>query len=662
MHGYRTFALILAVALGGCGGGGGGGGSSSPAVPTGTISLDQQSLSVSALTTDAAPMATVNVTISVTGSASPTVTATSTTSGIASVSTVLDSASHATVTIHFKAPSQLTAGIYDDSVTIKACFDAACTQPLTGSPVSVSTQFTVTAPPTVNISGQITFDKVPGNTTGIGLNYSGVISTPARGVLVEAVQVSDRTTVAASTSTNASGNFTLSVPSSANLFLRAKAEMLRAGAPGWHFRVLDNTASNALWAIHGADFNSGVSNSQRSLNAASGWGGSSYTAGRAAAPFSILDTVYKAYNLVLAANSTASFPDLDLFWSTNNKAITPFNAATGDIETTQFNPAAQPTQPTAAIYILGDENVDTDEYDDSVIAHEWGHYFQDSFSRDDSLGGTHALSDQLDLRVAFSEGWGDAFSGMATGKSVYQDAQGPGQTAGGCSGLESNSPAACGVPSGLGWYDETSIERVLYDFFDSASDGVDAVNLGFGPIYTVMNNEMRSTRALTSIFVFGAALKTRNPGVASGIDAILNAQNIAASDPGFDAYGAGETNDAGDPSILPVYISLSAPGTVSNVCSNSNFGTDNKLGVSKFLRFSLGAPRFVTITLTGVGTTDPDLQVYGAGLVASGESSTPNSEILTSNLAAGDYVLEVYEYSNLTSTPKGNTCFTVSIN
>jgi hypothetical protein len=36
------------------------------------------------------------------------------------------------------------------------------------------------------------------------------------------------------------------------------------------------------------------------------------------------------------------------------------------------------------IYVLGAENVDTDEFDDSVIAHEWGHYYQSSFSRDDS--------------------------------------------------------------------------------------------------------------------------------------------------------------------------------------------------------------------------------------------------------------------------------------
>jgi len=32
------------------------------------------------------------------------------------------------------------------------------------------------------------------------------------------------------------------------------------------------------------------------------------------------------------------------------------------------------------LYILGDANSDTDEFDDHVIIHDWGHYFEDKFS------------------------------------------------------------------------------------------------------------------------------------------------------------------------------------------------------------------------------------------------------------------------------------------
>ena len=61
------------------------------------------------------------------------------------------------------------------------------------------------------------------------------------------------------------------------------------------------------------------------------------------------------------------------------------------------------------IYVLGGGG-DTDEYDDDVLLHEYGHFAAAKKSRDDSPGGPHALTDNdLDLRLAWSEGWGDFF-------------------------------------------------------------------------------------------------------------------------------------------------------------------------------------------------------------------------------------------------------------
>jgi hypothetical protein len=40
------------------------------------------------------------------------------------------------------------------------------------------------------------------------------------------------------------------------------------------------------------------------------------------------------------------------------------------------------------LFIYGDEDLDTDEYDDHVL-HEWGHHYEDKFSRSDSIGGEH---------------------------------------------------------------------------------------------------------------------------------------------------------------------------------------------------------------------------------------------------------------------------------
>ncbi len=53
---------------------------------------------------------------------------------------------------------------------------------------------------------------------------------------------------------------------------------------------------------------------------------------------------------------------------------------------------------------------DTDEYDDDVLWHEYGHFIANHFSKDNSPGGEHYIdSNDLDLRLAWSEGWGNFF-------------------------------------------------------------------------------------------------------------------------------------------------------------------------------------------------------------------------------------------------------------
>ncbi len=62
------------------------------------------------------------------------------------------------------------------------------------------------------------------------------------------------------------------------------------------------------------------------------------------------------------------------------------------------------------VYVFNSSIGDTDEYDDDVLYHEFGHYFSQTISRDDSYGGCHVLSsNDLDLRLSWSEGWGDFF-------------------------------------------------------------------------------------------------------------------------------------------------------------------------------------------------------------------------------------------------------------
>lgn len=507
----------------------------------------------------------------------------------------------------------------------------------------------------VTISGRVTFDKVPfGAGSDMGLDFARAAPAPVRGATVEILAGSGGTVLATGV-TDAAGNYSLSVPPNTDVFVRVRAEMLRTGTPAWNFTVRDNTSFDSLYALDGSVFNTGSSAVTRNLHAASGWGGSSYTAARSAAPFSVLDAVYQALQLVLGASPGQVFPELRMMWSPNNRPVTPTGnvaaqRASGNIGTT-FYDAGTP----ARIYVLGDAGTDTDEFDQHVVAHEWGHYYQHQFSRDDSIGGSHDVNQRLDYRVAFSEAWGNAFSGLAKGDPLYRDSF---TMSGALRGFSINVDNNTSLIPGA--FNEGAVQSVLYDLVDSANDGADTVSLGFSPIHAVMTTRMRTTNSLTTIYPFLSALRAGNPAQASAIDALAADQQLSSV---TDDFGANEFNSGGDARNLPVFRSVSS-GEIVPVCSVAANGAYNRLGNRKFLRFDLAAPGTITVRATsGPAGSDPDLALYSAGQQRGlAEGTAASAETLTvSGLGAGTYVIEVYEYSNLGSAPRGDTCFDLQV-
>ena len=78
------------------------------------------------------------------------------------------------------------------------------------------------------------------------------------------------------------------------MFVRVQAQSRKTTTPARNIRVLNNTNGNALYVLDSAVFNSGTTNQTKNLLAGSGWGGTSYTGIRSAAPFAILDTLLSA--------------------------------------------------------------------------------------------------------------------------------------------------------------------------------------------------------------------------------------------------------------------------------------------------------------------------------------------------------------------------------
>ncbi|MEO0998101.1 MAG: PKD domain-containing protein, partial [Pseudomonadota bacterium] len=440
----RHISIVLLTALlAGCGGGGGGGGGGG-VVPANSAPTANAGADVTA---------EQNTTVTLNGSASSDSdgsVATYAWTQTAGTAVSLSGADQATAT--FTAPAVAAAEDLTFSLTVTDDDGAS----------SAADTIVVTVvdalPNDVTISGKAEYEFVNrAAATNGGLDYGDIVERPIRGATVQAIRASDSSVLAATT-TDGNGDYALSVPAATDVFIRVRAELKQAGTPSWDAEVRNNTANTGLalaqrpvYALDGAVASSGTADATRDLLAASGWGGSSYTAVRAAAPFSVLDVVYSAVQLVLSVDADAQFAPLDAFWSVNNCPTSgvPFNADTGEIGTSLYRSDID------SLFLLGCADDDTEEFDTHVIAHEWGHYFEDNFSRSDSIGGSHSGSQRLDMRLAFGEGWGNAVAGMILENPRYRDSFGPAQGASFEIDVESNAA------TNSGWFNEFSVQSVI---------------------------------------------------------------------------------------------------------------------------------------------------------------------------------------------------------
>jgi hypothetical protein len=383
----------------------------------------------------------------------------------------------------------------------------------------------------------------------------------------------------------------------------------------------------------------------RTLRAASGWGGSRYTGARTAAPFAVLDVAVGATQKVLSVSPNQSFPALRMFWSANNLPAggeTEADWAQGQIGTSFY---IFDSTNGHRLFLLGAADADTDEYDSHVIAHEWGHYFQDALSRDDSPGGSHGEGDRLDMRVAFSEGWGNAWSGIALGDPRYADSVDTSQARGFIIDV-SQAPA-----SNRGWFSEGSVQYLLWQYAQTQA-------AGFGSMFEVMTGPLRTSSALVAIHPFSALLKTARPAAAGSIDSLLTGQQITVND----GLGSGETNNGGVASALPLYSTYSSGD--QPVCLNDNVGRPNKLGNFAYRRFTISGNRTLSLTaLAGVTGSDPDiLLIHADGMSQIFQSSDVGSESGAATLPAGTHTVVLYDYNlNNSASTVGQRCFNFSV-
>jgi hypothetical protein len=257
--------------------------------------------------------------------------------------------------------------------------------------------------------------------------------------------------------------------------------------------------------------------------------------------FNILDTLSQASELI---QKSGPCPSLD------GRCIPPLLTAywePGSADGTHYDDQLD------AIFILGGGTADkdADEYDDSVIAHEYGHFAVRHFSRDDSPGGQHRINENgQDIRLAWSEGWGDFFSSAVRQSPLYVD------TANGSTfsfDIESytspNFPIA-GSLSAKTIYttNEIAIAGVLWDVLDPIAGPLDLdeqhdqLALGFNPIWqTLLQFQKTEGAALPATMEsFQILFNIIDPASSNALTAILEERKMELFPDSADSSGGVE--------------------------------------------------------------------------------------------------------------------------
>ena len=290
-----------------------------------------------------------------------------------------------------------------------------------------------------------------------GSGFSGTTEwKPVRYADVELVRQSDGLSIG-SARTDGSGAYSLAVERQGviEVYLRVYA---RSVTDSQLVQVLDDTTSKALHTVVNSASNRDT-NADFSISLDAPYSAGSGPAGA----FNILDTVQTGQSLVTSYGATRP-PLLTCYWEQ------------GSTDGTYYSSSKK------SLHILGSTS-DTDEFDDSVIMHELGHYIADVYSIDTSPGGSHTWSEEhQDLRLAWSEGWANYFSSLGRNDPEYLDSYN-----GGVTQLEIETPSH--ASTALGQDNESAVHSILWDLYDKEDTPDSSVGTDDDPMTTSVGGE-----------------------------------------------------------------------------------------------------------------------------------------------------------------------------
>lgn len=440
------------------------------------------------------------------------------------------------------------------------------------------------APALVFVSGRVTFDRLLPGPAGLDPSPS---NRRATFVTVEAVSAENSSHVLDAAVTDAAGDYSMSFSTDRDYFVRARSEsgsglqVDRVFHPRTNTAILHavcsqvqhRSASPAMVDVH-ADHQDGTSR---------------------AGAFAILETMGR-----LRASVAAYLPplgELEVYWCRANFYNDTFHYGylqgwgfiTGS-QTVEVGPHSVPT-----IYLLGGNYFggggDHDEFDETVIGHEWASFVQLTQSRDNNFGGDHA-GEELLFTAAYSEGVVTAIGCALLGQRIYRDTTGypPGATS---VQFEFDCESGLLPGTGVGYGSEFENTRAVYDLLDGGFgppdfDG-DGVAINYADFFDSFTNLRTRTAPYEVCWLAGLLQQLIDDGYLTTLEADTLMQGHGAQFP-----------PAGGPDPFPVELVIGGASLTGTL--NAAAGTDPNLilgpGANAVFRLTLVAPAIVQIDLT----------------------------------------------------------------
>lgn len=501
------------------------------------------------------------------------------------------------------------------------------------------------APVMLTISGKITFERYA--PTAFGL--AAAAPRNAAFVLVEFVEHGTlSSSVATSVNTDANGDYTATFSTDKDFFVRARAQF---SAASLNCRVLHTQMNTPIvHAASSAVVNRALGSQTVNVNADLAM---PHLRGGA---FAALDT---ARELAQSAAYTGSpaLGTLDLYWAAGNLGTSFMRDLASQpvaINATRFVNAGALGQP--GIEISGGRwndvaNTDHDEFDQSVLAHEFVHFLMRTQSRDNNWGGAHN-GEAFTPNAAYGEGLPTGLGNALLGSKDYIDTTGlPSGTTSAIFTFDCENPSFVpGVPSAVsgvsGYQSEFAVAAVVWDLIDGSAGGPassDGDPVAITPASFLASFYALRTRNGTFNIAYLATLLQQlidDAQLSSGnANALVTPHNAAFPPAGADNW----------PPVLAALGTVNGSLDASTGPGATPANTEIGAGANACFHLTLAAPQSVTFNLSATpGTYNADqhrtdIYVYDlSNALLGGASGVNAAKSVTLSLPAGDFLIRVH--------------------